>query len=355
MSEPIKFAVVGLGHIGKRHAAMIQGNREAQLVAVCDILDAVSLGWSDESIPFFNTLEEMLAKAPMADVINICTPNGLHASQALLALNAGKHVVVEKPMTLLRHDAEQIIFKALQMSRQVFVVKQNRYSPPVKWLKQIISDEKLGKIFMVQMNCFWNRDDRYYKSGSWHGTTDLDGGVLFTQFSHFVDIMYWLFGDICNIKGNFRNFAHQHSTTFEDAGCVVFDFVNGGVGSINYSTAVWDRNLESSTTIIGEKGTVKIAGQYMDEVTCCHVSGYAMPELEPVNPPNDYGGYKGSASNHGAVINNVISTLKGKTEVATNALEGLKVVDIIERIYQVRNQAGFEISIMAGNEASGKV
>ena len=341
MCDSINFAVVGLGHIGKRHAAMIRGNSEARLVAVCDILNAADLGWDDESVPFFHSVEEMLASGKGIEVVNICTPNGFHAAQTIQALNAGKHVVVEKPMTLKKTDAEQIIFKALQMSRQVFVVKQNRYSPPVKWLKQIISEERLGKIFMVQMNCFWNRDDRYYKPGGWHGTADLDGGVLYTQFSHFLDIMYWLFGDICNIRGNFGNFAHRHSTPFEDVGCVVFDFVDGGMGSINYSTAVWDRNLESSITILGEKGTVKIAGQYMDDVTCCHVSGYEMPELEPVNPPNDYGGYKGSASNHGAVIENVIRTLKGETEVATNALEGMKVVDIIERIYQVRNQNGF--------------
>lgn len=239
-------------------------------------------------------------------------------------------------MALHKKDAEEVIFKALQVSRQVFTVMQNRYSPPVRWLKQMITENRLGTVFMVQMNCFWNRDDRYYHKDGWHGTPDLDGGVLFTQFSHFMDIMYWLFGDICHIKGNFGNFAHQHSTAFEDAGSVVFDFVNGGLGNINYATAVWDRNLESSITIIGEKGTVKIAGQYMDEVAVCHVADYQMPELESVNPPNDYGGYKGSASNHAAVIDNVVQTLKGTTEVATNALEGMKIVDIIERIYEVR-------------------
>ncbi|TCO08414.1 Gfo/Idh/MocA family protein [Natronoflexus pectinivorans] len=336
MHKPIKFAVIGLGHIGKRHAAMIKGNPNASLVAVCDVLDANDTGFNDKDIPYYKSISELLKSDTEIDVVNICTPNGFHASQTLEALEARMHVVVEKPMALSKQDAEQVIFKALQVSRQVFTVMQNRYSPPVKWLRQIIQEERLGKIFMVQMNCFWNRDDRYYKPGGWHGTADLDGGVLFTQFSHFMDIMYWLFGDICNIKGNFGNFAHRHSTKFEDAGSVVFDFVNGGMGSINYSTAIWDRNLESSITIIGERGTVKIAGQYMDDVSCCHIQDYKMPELEPVNPPNDYGGYKGSASNHSAVIENVVETLNGNTEVATNALEGMKIVDIIERIYQVR-------------------
>ncbi len=336
MSQAIKFAVIGLGHIGKRHAAMIMGNPNASLVAVCDVLTASDTGWEYPEIPYYLSMSELLENEKDVEVVNICTPNGIHAAQTIEALEAAKHVVVEKPMALKKQDAEQVIFKALQMSRRVFTVMQNRYSPPVKWLHQLIQNKRLGKIYMVQMNCFWNRDDRYYKPGGWHGTGDLDGGVLFTQFSHFLDIMYWLFGDICNIKGTFKNFAHKHSTDFEDAGSVIFEFVNGGMGNINYSTAVWERNLESSITIIGEKGTVKIAGQYMDEVACCNIMDYEMPELEPVNPPNDYGAYKGSASNHGAVIENVVETIKGSMQVATNALEGMKVVDIIERIYKVR-------------------
>jgi predicted dehydrogenase len=94
-----------------------------------------------------------------------------------------------------------VIFNALQRNKHVFAVMQNRYSPPSEWLKEIIETKKLGEIFMVQVNCFWNRDDRYYKKGGWKGTQDMDGGTLFTQFSHFIDIMYWLFGDIENIQG----------------------------------------------------------------------------------------------------------------------------------------------------------
>ena len=191
---------------------------------------------------------------------------------------------------------------------------------------------------MVQVNCYWNRDDRYYKGGdSWKGDAKLDGGTLFTQFSHFVDIMYWLFGDITNITGNFHDFNHNKLTDFEDSGMVNFDFVNGGMGCINYSTSVWNKNLESSLTIIGEKGSVKIGGQYMNEVEYCHVEGYEMPELAESNPANDYGAYKGSAANHHYIIENVVDNLRGTTPVTTNALEGLKVVEIIERIYSLRD------------------
>ena len=190
---------------------------------------------------------------------------------------------------------------------------------------------------MAQVNCYWNRDDRYYKPGDWKGTLALDGGTLFTQFSHFIDIMYWVFGDVRNIRANFANYTHRHNTEFEDSGVVQFDFVNGGMGCINFSTAVWDTNMESSITVVGTKGSAKIGGQYMNEIEYCHIDAYEKPVLPPTNPPNDYGPFKGSAANHHHVIENVINTLNGTDTITANALEGMKVVEIIERIYEFRN------------------
>ncbi|MEJ6757086.1 MAG: Gfo/Idh/MocA family oxidoreductase [Crocinitomicaceae bacterium] len=336
--QKIKFAVIGAGHIGKRHAEMIRRDEESELVAMVDVRSKEECDADHFDVPFFKTVDELINSEVEFDVANICTPNGLHAEQSLKAIEANKHVVCEKPMGLTKDNCEKVIFKSLQRSKNVFCVMQNRYSPPSEWIKSIIEEKKLGKTFMVQLNCYWNRDDRYYKKGGWKGTSDLDGGTLFTQFSHFIDIMYWLFGDIDNIKGCFADFTHADSTDFEDSGFVNFDFVDGGMGSINYSTAVANQNLESSLTIIGEKGSVKIGGQYMNEVEVCNIEGYEMPELKESNPANDYGPYKGSAANHNYVIKNVIDTLKGRTTATTNALEGLKVVEIIERIYKVRNE-----------------
>lgn len=337
MNKKIKFAVIGLGHIGKRHIEMIRRNNDSELVAVCDILSKEKLGITDLEIPFFYSIKDLLHSGIDIDVVNICTPNGFHAEYAIKALENRKHVVVEKPIALTKADAEKILFKSLDVSRHVFCVMQNRYSPPAVWLKEIAENKTLGNIYMVKLDCFWNRDERYYKKGNWHGDAQLDGGTLFTQFSHFIDIMYWLFGDITNISGHFSDFCHQELTDFEDSGCVIFDFVNGGMGCLNYSTAVWDKNLESSITIIGSRGSIKVAGQYMNEVEYCHIKDYAMPELAPSNPPNDYGTYKGSAQNHHYVIQNAVETIQNKSTISTNLLEGLKVIDIIERIYQVRD------------------
>jgi UDP-N-acetyl-2-amino-2-deoxyglucuronate dehydrogenase len=336
MEDKIKFAVVGCGHIGKRHAEMISRNKGAELVALIDKKDPKEIDIEKYNVPFFKSLDEYIKNSPTADVINICTPNGFHAEQSLLALDAKKHIVVEKPMALSKADAEKIIFKSLQVNKQLFAVMQNRYSPPSEWIKQLIESGKLGKVYMVQLNCYWNRDDRYYKKDSWHGKKDLDGGTLFTQFSHFIDILYWLFGDIENIQTKINDFNHSELTDFEDSGFVNFDFMNGGMGCINFSTSVWNQNLESSMTIIAENGSVKIGGQYMDKVEYCHVKDYEMPDLAPTNPGNDYGAYKGSAQNHNYLIDNVVKVLQGKTTITTNALEGLKVVDMIERIYNTK-------------------
>lgn len=332
--EILKFGIIGAGHIGRRHAQMVENHPEARLVAVCDLLDQEDLGWENGSVNWYHDLASMLKEEEDMDVVVVASPNGYHASQALDCLEARKHVVVEKPMTLTKADAEKVIFKALNVHKHLFVVMQNRYSPPSKWLKEMVDSGRLGKIFMVQINCYWNRDHRYYTGDNWHGKKELDGGTLFTQFSHFIDVMYWLFGDIKNIEGRLADFNHQELTDFEDSGVVSFEFENGGLGCINYSTSVWNENLESSITIIAENGSIKVGGQYMDKVEVCRVKDYEMPVLPPTNPGNDYGAYKGSAANHSYVIDNVINVLKGRGSITTNALEGMKVVDIIEKIYR---------------------
>jgi predicted dehydrogenase len=329
----IKFAVVGCGHIGKRHAEMITRNINCELVALIDIKDKDKLNLEKFEVPFFNSISAFLKASIQVDVINIATPNGFHAEQALECLEANKHVVIEKPISLNKKDAENVIYKALDVHKHVFAVMQNRYSPPSVWIKNLIDSGILGKIYIVQLNCYWNRDDRYYKADSWHGKKLLDGGTLFTQFSHFIDIMYWLFGDITNISAKFNDFNHEQLTDFEDSGLISFNFLNGGMGSLNYSTSVWEQNLESSMTIIAENGSVKIGGQYMDKVEYCHIKDYKMPELAPTNPGNDYGAYKGSAQNHNYIIQNVVDVLAGNEKITTNALEGMKVVEIIENIY----------------------
>jgi UDP-N-acetyl-2-amino-2-deoxyglucuronate dehydrogenase len=336
MNKHIRFAVIGCGHIGARHAEMISRNADCTLAAIVDPKSKSEIKFQQPDVEYFTNIDDFFSSdcAKTVDIVNIATPNGLHAAQAVLALENNKHVVIEKPMALSRQDAELIMFKALQKQKMVFCVMQNRYSPPSVWIKQVIESGLLGEIYMVQLNCYWNRDHRYYVPNSWHGKLDLDGGTLFTQFSHFIDLMYWLFGDIKNIKSRLANFNHKGITELpEDSGTITFDFVKGAMGSLSFSTSVWNQNLESSMTIIAQNGSVKIGGQYMDKVEVCNIKDYEMPQLAPTNAGNDYGAYKGSAANHHFVIDNVVEVLQGNTAISTNALEGLKIVDIIERMY----------------------
>jgi predicted dehydrogenase len=334
----IKFAIIGFGHIGRRHATIANEYPNCEVVAIVDIN---SVSEQHELFPkrakYFNSIDAFLEAKVECDVVNLATPNGFHCPYAIKCLDAGYNVVIEKPMGLTKAECESVIFKSLQMSKQVFVVKQNRYSPPSKWMKEVVENKIIGDVLTVQVNCYWNRDNRYYKTGGWKGNLALDGGTLFTQFSHFIDIMYWVFGDIKNIKATFADFNHHDSTEFEDSGMVNFEFVNTGIGCINFSTSVWDTNMESSITVVGSKGSFKVGGQYMNEVEYCHIENYTMPVLPQTNAPNDYGPFKGSAANHHYVIENVVNTLLGRDTITANALEGLKVVDIIERIYESRD------------------
>jgi predicted dehydrogenase len=322
---------LGLGHIGQKHCLHIFENPDAALIATADINPNLKYGSFVNKI----NIDNLLSNSNI-EVVNICTPNGLHTEQAILCLNANKHVVIEKPLALTVADCEAIQYASNKNNKFVFCVMQNRFSPPSQWLKNLILAKTIGNIYSIQINCFWNRDDRYYTPNHWHGNLKLDGGPLYTQFSHFIDLLYWTFGEIKINYAQFENFNHNHSTQFEDSGIVTFSIISGGVGSINYSTSVYDKNFESSISIIGENGTVKLGGQYMNEISYCHIKNYQMPTLEKSNPPNNYGNYQGSASNHPFVIQNVIDTLNSTSLPHTKVTDGMAVVKIIQDIYKFR-------------------
>ncbi len=335
----VRFAVVGLGHIGKRHAEVIFRNAESELIAIIDIdTNKKSIAEKFDS-RFFNSLESFLECNTEVDVINIATPNYLHASQAKIVLENNINVLIEKPMTLNFEEADELSQFASERNLKIFTVMQNRYSPPAQWLKDIVSKNVLGKVFMVQMNCFWNRDERYYTRDSWHGKLASDGGVLFTQFSHFIDTLYWLLGDLEVLNANLFNFNHQHNTEFDDSGSALLQSKKGAKVNINFSTSLYDQNMESSVTIIAEKGSVKVGGQYMNRVEYCHIKDYQLPHLEATQPSNNYGAYQGSAQNHDFVIQNVNDVLLRGKEIMTNGEDGMKVVKIIQDIYNIAAKA----------------
>ena len=330
----VRFGIIGLGSIGSRHLKCINENDRSELVAIFDILQKKKLNISNNTTICHNYHDFLKCDT---DVINICTPNYLHADMAIDCLNADKHIVIEKPMALSSNSAQQIIKTAKKNNKLVFCVMQNRFSPTMVWLKEVVDQDLLGKINMVSVNCFWNRNEDYYLKSNWHGSKLKDGGPLYTQFSHFIDILYWLFGEVKSVKAEFFKLTNHNYIDFEDSGFLFLKFKNSIVTSLNYSTAVYNKNLESSITILGSKGTVKIGGQYMDQLLYCDINNYLTPTFDQHVQCNDYGSYKGSAFNHDKMIDNVVDVLSKKNiKIHTNSNDGLNVVKIIEKIYSFR-------------------
>lgn len=328
----IKFAIIGCGRIAERHAKHMAAN--GKLVAVCDIDENKAKYLAEQyKANYYTSVSRLLNEEKELNVVAICTPNGLHAEHAIEALNAGLHVICEKPMATNVQDCGKMINVSLKMNRFLFVVKQNRFNPPVQALKNIIDESLLGKIYSVQLNCFWNRNDEYYTNSDWKGTLALDGGTLFTQFSHFIDLLFYLIGDIKDVKGFSKNFGHKNTMEFEDTGVVAIRFFNGVIGTINYTVNAFEKNMEGSITVFAENGTVKIGGQYLNELEYQHIKNHVIKGLPIGNPPNSYGTYVGSMSNHDKVYANVIDVLNNSAQIATNGFEGMKTVEIIERIY----------------------
>jgi len=329
---PLQFALIGYGKIGQRHAEHILST--GKMTAVCDIDKAKA----DEAgkkygARVYYSIEEMFNSTEKPDVVVVCSPNGLHARHSIMALAAGHHVLCEKPMAISTFDSHSMINAAEKAGKKLFVVKQNRFNPPVVAVKKILEEKKLGRIFSLQLNCFWNRDEKYYEN-SWKGTAALDGGILFTQFSHFIDLLYWFFGDVKHVQSIRKNFSHKKSIELEDSGVALLEFENGIIGGINYTVNSYKKNMEGSLTIFGEKGTVKIGGQYLNALEYQEIENYKITDLPAGNFANDYGHYQGSMSNHDKVYRNLADVLLHDAPMYAGSLDGLKTVEIIEKIYK---------------------
>ena len=338
----ITFGLIGFGKIGERHADHIMAHPEARLHSVFDIkADRLNLFRNKyKGIQPYDSLKGILAD-PEIDIVSICTPNASHAEIAIAAMKAGKHVLVEKPMAISKVDCEGMIHIALKTGKSLFVVKQNRFNPPVQAVKELLDAGRLGRIYSVAVNCYWNRSEWYYKSSDWKGKKAIDGGTLYTQFSHFVDVIYYLLGDMQILHAQMANVSHRGLIEFEDTGVVSFLLKESNApGVLHYTTSAYQKNMEGSITLFAENATIKIGGKYLNIIEYQATSGFDIGNLPRGAAANNYGDYEGSMSNHDQVIDNVIQTLQGKREIMTNAYDGLKTVEIIENIYQVAVHSG---------------
>lgn len=327
-----RFLLVGCGTIGERHArlAAVKGT----LVAVCDVDEKKVKDFSKQFTCYgYTSLNDMLMNEE-ADALLVCTPNGLHATHSISGLKAGLHVLCEKPMAIASVDCKRMIKAAATAKKHLLIVKQNRLNPPVAEVKDLLTKNKLGKIYSVQVNCFWNRPASYYQQSNWRGTKELDGGVLFTQFSHFIDLLYWFFGEVKTVKGFTANLAHQQLIEVEDTGVFSFVTSSGIPGTLHYSTNTKNKNYEGSITILAEKATIKIGGPYLNSIEYQEPVLIDIAKLTAGNGANQYKGYEGSMNNHARVYDEFIQVIAGKQKKYVSGEEGMYSVKMIEQFYK---------------------
>lgn len=333
------FILIGCGAIAQKHMEQIR--QLGRLVAICDIdqLKVQQLG-QQLGVPAYSSFDELLKAAPKADVVVICTPNGFHAAQSILALNQGYHVLCEKPMALKSEDGLAMLDAAKQAKKLLMIVKQNRFNMPIQRLKQWIEAGASGQLYSFSLNCLWNRNHEYYTSSSWRGTLDLDGGTLYTQFSHYIDFLYWLFGQPLEIHGFRTNLAHQDIIQFEDQGTVSLAYSNGLTGSIHYSINSFEKNMESSLTVLAQHGSIRIAGLSCNNIEYQNIKNDYWQINDESTETNRYGTYTGSMANHQHVYKQFLNTLGQTPYNYQGAYEAMKTVELIEGIYR---QSRFEV------------
>lgn len=308
------FSILGYGHIGKVHEQAIKESENAKLVAVIDFELP-----SDLDVKGYTALETFLKEDTETDVVVIATPNGFHREHAIRCLKGGKNVLIEKPLALTVEDAEEILAVAKEKNLRVFSSMQLRFSPVVQYVKKLIDNKALGKVHLINIQCYWNRNKAYYKMREWHGTNELDGGVLFTQFSHFIDIINYWFDEVNCVSSKSFNFNHEDVTEFDDSGFVEFT-ANDAVGHMTYTTSVFNKNFESTITIIAEKGTLKIGGQYINEMLYSDLKNICCSQNVSTDQKNF----------HSELINEVSDALMRHNESILDAVHAVDLVNFIE-------------------------
>ena len=329
MIKKINIGIVGMGRISAKHISAVKKNKKYfNLKAFCD--ENMSKLNSHLNILKFNSLNQMLKKKLHLDLISICTPSGLHKLHAIQCLKKGVNVLIEKPMALNKKDAKEIISIGKKYKKKIFVCLQNRYNPTVQLLKKAIETGKLGKIYFVNVNIFWNRDQNYYNQDKWRGTKKFDGGALMNQSIHFVDILIWLFGPIKQKQILRSKLARKIET--EDTASINIFFKKKILCSFSTTMLVNNKNYEGSITIIGQKGTVKIGGVALNEIVDWNINGKEMSTVKKKKINYKLSSVYGDG--HKLIYKEIYKNLKKYKSRTVLGKDGIKSVEFIDDLYK---------------------
>jgi UDP-N-acetyl-2-amino-2-deoxyglucuronate dehydrogenase len=319
----LSVVLVGLGHIAAKHVVVLAQHPRIRLVATVDPLQAERTGFFaslDETVVHGTDLGAVLdalnapVDAPVPRSVDaqrrlvlVATPNGTHIDLARLAVDRGWHVLVEKPLGLDPTACADLVDAARSRGRVLAVAMQNRFGPAVRALKESVDRGQLGALRMVQIECLWNRDEKYYNTSIWRGSRAMDGGVLFTQFSHFIDLLLWLLGRPSDFSLMASNQAHQDLELDHDSGVLSMRWPNGTLGTMVYTTAAPPGRASSGFTLLGSAAGVRLSGQYMDHLEWLTPDGAALTDQVPA--PTD----QVPASVSGATTDFEPTTVSGAT------------------------------------------
>lgn len=342
--KKIRVAVVGCGRISKNHFGSIaQLSNEYELVAICDNDDKVLAAHKKEyKVPAYLSLDEMLQNEKI-DLVTLCTPSGIHASQTIKAAKAGVHVITEKPMATKWEDGLAMVRACDEAGVRLFVVKQNRRNSTLQLLKRAVTEKRFGKIHMVHMNVFWTRPQEYYDRASWSGTWDMDGGAFMNQATHYVDLLHWLVGPVEKVHAMLST---HRDIEVEDTGVVNLKWRNGTLGSMAVTMCTYPKNYEGSMTILGEKGTVRIGGVAVNDI-----QEWVFAEPKDYDAEIESANYETTSVygfGHPPYFQNVADVLRGKAEPETDGREGLKSLELLISIYRSardNNEVGLPLNI----------
>ena len=333
MAQTINFAIIGCGRISSKHLEAIRDTENAKLVAVCDNKEELAKKVSEQyNCDCYTDYKEMLKREDI-DIVNVCTPNGMHPLFVTEVANAKKHVLCEKPMALNLEEADKMIKSCKDNHVKLFVVKQNRYNPPIMKMREALDNGRFGKLLIGNVTVRWSRPQEYYDENEWHGTKNMDGGMLFTQASHHIDMLQWFMGPVQSVRAMQDTFTHKIET--EDTAVAILRFKSGALGVIEATTCTFPKNMEGSITLLGEKGTVKIGGMAMNKIDHWEFADYQNEDSTVKEvatfPSNVYG------FGHRELIKSIVcNLLKTGTEngYTVDGEEGVKSVKIIKAIYK---------------------
>ncbi len=344
ISKMKKTVLIGCGRISSKHIEAALANKERlRLVACCDPILNRAQRCAQEyrtglrsggNIAVYADYRDMLAKEK-PDICAIATESGYHPRIAIDCLEAGAHVICEKPMALSTRDADAMIDSARRKNRKLAVCFQNRFNAPVQRAWAAREAGRFGKMLHGMIQVRWNRDADYYAQAPWRGTWDLDGGTLMNQCTHGIDLLQWMMGeDALRVQAATRRFLRPIEA--EDFGAAIVEFAGGAVGIIEGSADVFPKNLNETLSLFGEKGTIVIGGLAVNKIeTWRFADATAVGDTEEKvldpsakDPPTVYG------FGHTALYADFLDALEQDREPLVNGEAGKKALELILAIYK---------------------